>query len=330
MGTRRLGVIARADDGGLGNQTRELVEHLQPEISLVVLMGESARGSEQPSRFHGHEVVFNHGPKLFDEVMADVLARCDVLYTIEGPYHLDLFEWCDRAGTELVIHANPELYRNWPCHRLLIPTSWREDRLPATAELLPFPINTERVRPAGRSEIPSLVHLTGPAMLDRQGTSLVLDALPFVQHECHLWIRREEPAAGPERYGSVTVEWVPPAVDYWDALPPGCWALLQPRRYGGLSLCIQEAAARGMFTISLDRDPEASFYRDLTRRAVLTDEQPYPMAGGQIGVAETDPRILAAAIDQFIDQPGDPAEPLAWAEAHSWHALKARYEEELR
>lgn len=329
MPGRRLGVIARADDGGLGNQTREFVEHLDPEICLVVLMGEQARGGEQPARFAGREVVFNHGPKLFDDVMADVLARCDVLYTIEGPYHLDLFEWCDRAGTELVIHANPELYRQWPCHRLFIPTTWRVDRMPAAAQLLPFPVCLDRLAPSQRSETPSLVHLTGPAMLDRQGTELVLASLPFVQHEMRLFIRGEQ-RSGTEGVCNVIVEWLPPALEYWQALPEGCWALLQPRRYGGLSLCIQEAAARGMFTISLDRDPEASFYDGLTRRVVLTDEQPYHMAGGEIGVADTDPRVLAAVIDQFIECPGDPSDPIRWAEAHSWDALKALYEAALR
>lgn len=326
---RRLGVIARADDGGLGNQTRDLVEHLDPDVCLVVLLGDEARGVEQPARFAGRRVVFNHGPKLFDEVLAAVLAECDVLYTIEGPYHLELFERCDAAGVELIIHANPELYRHWPCHRLIVPTTWRLDQLPATARLVPFPVDINRLRPSARAEMPTFVHLTGPAMLDRQGTALVLDALPWVQRPCEFVIRRNEPEHV-EQIGNVTVRWLTPAAEHWNAIPDGCWALVQPRRYGGLSLCIQEAAARGLFTISLDRDPESSYYQDLTFRCLLTDEQPYPMAGGQIGVADTDPRILAATIDRFIDlaAAGELGWdlPRVWAEAHSWEALKSTYE----
>lgn len=328
--TRRLGIIARADDGGLGNQTRELVAHLDPEVVLVVLMGEQARGRDDLERFAGRNIVENPGPRLFDEAIEATLSQCDVLLTVEGPYHPQLWERCVWADVELVIQGNPELYRDWPCDRLLLPTPWRHDRLPGS-EVLPMPVNCELLQPWARwDSVPTFVHLTGPAMLDRQGTQLVLDALPHVRNECFLWVRRDEPGLAQDRIGNVSVGWLPPADDYWQAIMPGAWALLQPRRYGGLSLCIQEAAAHGMPTLALDRDPESSFYAPVTLRAPVVCEDSYPMAGGHIGVADALPAQLAQLIDEFIEGMLPPLQPRAWALQHSWETLLPAYEEALR
>lgn len=336
---RRLGVIARADDGGLGNQTRELIEHLGPEVVLCVVMGGNARGAERVQRvresigrrFPEALLLENAGPKLWDDTISAALNNCDVLYTIEGPYHPELFQRCEAAGVELVIHANPELYREYPCHRLLIPTPWRTDRMPGSAELLPFPVNAQRLQPSPPAAEPTYVHLTGPAMLDRQGTELLLASLRLIEYECRVLIRRADAAYTEERVGAASVVWLPPADNYWEAIPDGCWALIQPRRYGGLSLCIQEAAARGLPTISLDRDPESSFYSELTIRVPLIEEQPHSMAGGHIGVADAAPSSLAEALDRLsFDGPMPAAGPRAWAEAHSWEALLPSYEQALR
>lgn len=339
---KRLGIITRADDGGLGTQTRDLVRHLGPDVVLVVLLGDAARGREWALRIENprgplNEVrPVNPGPRLFDESIDAALRFCDVLYTVEGPYHgdgVELFRRCETAGVELVIHANPELYKQFPCHRLLVPTTWRLDQMPASAEVLPHPVDLERLWPMKRSPVPTFTHLTGPAMLDRQGTTLVLDALRYVEHECVLHVRHDGPACV-EQHGNVTVRFMERSAEYHDALVAGSWALIQPRRYGGLSLCIQEAAARGMFTICLDREPESTFYEEVTFRCALTEEQPYPMAGGQVGVADTDPRRVAAAIDEFIghvESTGiDWSRPRRWAIRHSWDALLPRYQETLR
>lgn len=168
-------------------------------------------------------------------------------------------------------------------------------------------------------------------MLDRQGTQLVMSALPYVAHECDVLIRHDGHWVANE-VGNVRVQWLPRVHDYWEVMPPGGWALLQPRRYGGLSLCIQEAAARGMPTISLDREPESTFYADLTVRCPVTEEQPYPMAGGEVGVADADPRELARVIDEFIESSMDGGSilPSIWAENHSWKAFLPLYEAVLR
>lgn len=339
MTRRRLGIIVRADDGGLGNQTRDVVEHLGPDVILIMLLGENARGVEAWERVKNDRGpitasrALNQGPRLYDENIDFVLERCDVLYTVEGPYHgdgVELFHRCNDAGVELVIHANPELYKGFPCHRLLVPTTWRLDQMPSSAEVLPHPIDLQKLTPTiVRGDVPTFVHLTGPAMLDRQGTQLVFAALPYVRHECDLMVRHDGPWAE-DVVGNVRVQWLPRAPDYWGVMPPNVWALIQPRRYGGLSLCIQEAAARGIPTIALDREPESTFYADITFRCPVFEEQPYPMAGGEVGVADADPRLLAAAIDEFIDTPEN-VEPVAlWAVDHAWPNLIDRYEEVLR
>lgn len=322
-------MIARADDGGLGNQTREIVRHLQPDLCIVPLLAGGCRGVERLDRFMDSPTIFNQGPRLHPSVLKAALPQIDVLYTIEGPYEPDLFGWCEHFDVELVIHANPELYKNWECHRLLVPTSWRVDQLERNATVLPFPVDVDRLPPSPWADTPRFVHLMGPAMLDRQGTNIVTDALQFVREDCELIIRHDDQERD-DQIGNVTVRWRARTAEYWDSYPEGCWALIQPRRYGGLSLPVQEAAARSMFTISIDRDPESSFYADVTRRVVPFEEMPYPMAGGMIAVADADPHLIAAAIDAFIDDPGDPTVPVEWANAHSWQVLQPDYEACLR
>lgn len=322
----RLGVIARADDGGLGQQTREVCDRLDAAVALVVLLGANARGVENLGRFDGRAKHVNPGPRLEDWTIDATLAACDVLYTIEAPYAPDLYERCCAADVRLVIHANPELWRGWDCHRLIVPTDWR---MMADSELLPFPVDVRRLRPSKRLDRPTFCHVTGPAMLDRQGTRLLEEALPHVRQECDVIIRCD---GGPDCFGvgNVVVYHQPRTRHYWQVIPDGCWALLQPRRYGGLSLPVQEAAARGLPTLCLDREPENAFYGPITARCPILEEQPYPMAGGQIPVAEADPRALAQLIDDFIAGEVGPVEdPRRWANAHSWDALLPAYREVL-
>ena len=323
---RRLGVIARADDGGLGQQTREVCDRLDADVALVVLLGADARGVENFGRFEGRASFVNSGPRLEDDVLATVLDKVDVLYTIEGPYAPDLFERCCAADVELVIHANPELWRGWDAHRVFTPTDW----LPvADATVLPFPVDTDRLRPSPRAEKPTFVHVAGPAMLDRQGTQLLEGALAYVRNKCDVIMRVD---GGGDRIGigEALVSYVPRTRHYWQVIPDGCWALIQPRRYGGLSLPVQEAAARGLPTICLDRRPENSFYAPITVCCPALEPMTYPMAGGQIDVADCDPRALAETIDRFIEEGHDGGDPRSWAEAHSWDALLPSYESVLR
>jgi hypothetical protein len=323
----RLGVIARADDGGLGQQTREVVERLDADVALVVLLGTNARGVENLRRFDGRAMHVNPGPRLEDWTIDATLGMCDVLYTIEGPYAPDLFERCCAADVRLVIHANPELWRGWDAHRVYVPTDWR---IVQDAEVLPLPVDTSRLLPSKRAEKPTFAHVTGPAMLDRQGTQLLEAALPYVQTPCDLMIRGD---GRQECYGvgNVTVFNLPRTRHYWQVIPDGCWALIQPRRYGGLSLPVQEAAARGLPTLCLDRSPEDGFYGPITVRCAAEAAYPYPMAGGQIDVWECDPRALARLIDDFVaGDVGPAASPRQWAREHSWEALMSCYREALR
>lgn len=321
----RLGVIARCDQGGLASQTVEFATHMNVDLALVIRMGDGSRGVEDMCRF-GCETVVNEGPRLHEDVLREVMTKVDVLYTIEGPYAPDLFDWCEHYDVKLVMHANPELWRGWMCHELIVPTTWKADEL--GAKVLPFPVCTDRLHPSPRKETPTFVHVLGPAMADRQGTQLLEAALGQIEHECTFLMRCDDPGE-PQRHGVVTVWWLPRTHHYWDSIPDGCWALVQPRRYGGLSLPIQEAAARGLTTISLDRDPESTFYRDVTVRVEAVDAVQYPMAGGYIDVWECNPWKLARTVDQYIED-GSWTQPRHWALDHSWAALKPRYDELLR
>ena len=126
----RLGMIARCDDGGLGTMTWEFWRRMRPDYTILVMMGERARGEDHPERYEGGGVVWhNHGPELDRRLASRLLRHADVVYTAETAYADDFWHRANLAGTPTVLHAMPELYdlRNDPQHRpsfVWAPTEW--------------------------------------------------------------------------------------------------------------------------------------------------------------------------------------------------------------
>jgi glycosyltransferase involved in cell wall biosynthesis len=105
---------------------------------------------------------------------------------------------------------------------------------------------------------------------------------------------------------------------------------VMPRRYGGLSLPMQEAASLGMGVITTDLEPQNRWFPpDSLVPASLYAQFRTPV--GRIDIHACDPRDLAAKMDEFSRDPG----LMAWcsrasevyAQSISWETLKPQYEE---
>lgn len=362
--TRRVGLVARADDGGLGTMTREFHRHLRPEATLVVDLGGQGRGAVHPEWYPGS---FEDDPLEQRETVrwtegwptdADVLwllDRCDVVYSAEVLYHhrfLDLAsggldpdrEDLNGRRVPVFLHAMPELWDvDVSRAETLLPTSWLMDR-PRFADAchLPVPVALDRFEDILETRLarahapnpgpPRLLHVAGPAMLDRNGTALVAAALRHVRTDCVLTIvgaAAGQRAGAPGRVGNVEVRFVDSAApDYWSNYE-GHDLLVQPRRYGGLSLVHQEAAAAGLGLVMLDRAPDREFPG--VHVPTLPDPPVERMKGGTFPVEACDPVELAALIDhacQYRAVLGDDA--LEWADELAWSVWRPRYEKLLR
>lgn len=303
----RVGLLARADCGGLAAQTFELWRHLRPARTVVMDLGPDGRGSVDLGLYEPNstqEVRVNRGKVLDDPAFGWLLDGIDVLVTVESDYwRPSLFDECTRAGVRTVLQTNPELHKDRydAADVILNPTGWEHDRLPDTATIFPAPVARDRLAWEVRRRARVFFHPWAPAMDDRNGTELVLAALPYIHEEITLIVRAPSDVRLPRHVGPVTVVHLDDTpAHYWDAWPEAD-VLLLPRRYGGLSLPMQEALSLGMPVVSLDVAPQHEWPGVFSVPAHLDHRA--RMAGGVFDVHGCDPRDLAGAVDELAISP---------------------------
>lgn len=274
-----------------------------------------------------------------DEALDWLIDQADVIFAVEGPppSHDDFADRCAAAGVEFVIHVNPELYRpsyRGATTRLTLPTSWHAERFP-DATLLPMPVDRERFPFTLRTKATTFLHVSAPAFHDRNGTALLLESLQHVESPITMLMHG---VAGmnrcEDRIGNVRVVYTPPCADHRDVYPLAADVLVLPRRYGGQSLTVNEAASLGLPCLTLDLPPLNN------RPGVATVPVPYQsgytvgMIGGNEHVWACQPGALAGAIDALVREPERVAALSlgadAWASEHSWGALLPTWREALR
>ncbi|MBV6448531.1 hypothetical protein [Nitrosomonas sp.] len=324
----RVGLIARGDNGGLGAQTWEFHRHVRPDVTLVVDLGDAGRGRCEPSRFcHGTVRVCGNPPSEHD--LGWLLGCCDVVWTAEGAYNERLWALAADAGVATVLHANPELWRPGPVAPsvTLTPTLWMADR--TGLPVLAVPVAADRfgdrryVRGGwGRFYFPA-----APAFHDRHGSKIVEEALPHIDRAATVYSR----GPGPETWEAGRVTWrnLPPCENYWHAIPADIDVMILPRRYGGLSLPVQEALAQGIPVVMTDVEPNGA-YTEL-RVPLLANPRMVRMKGGRFPVHDVDPAALARMLNSLNTAELKRASILAleWSEQHSWDRLLPCYIETL-
>lgn len=307
----RLGMIGRADDGGLGVMTQEIARHLRPDRVLVArLEGRSSnREGYDPERLRAdgssslREESWDGGT-FADSALRWLTDEVDAVYTAETTYDPRLAAVCSERGVRLYVHVMPELFgadvrrAQEQGASLLLPTSWERERVP-DARLLPVPVAGDRLPGRVRSTVRTLLHPSAPAMLDRNGTELVREAIGQVRQPCTLLVSGPEAPAERTRVGVVDVVPVGHRRDYWSVYE-NADALLLPRRYGGLSLPMQEAASLGMPVVTTNLAPQNEWAHFSTM--VVPDPTPRSatMKGGRFDVWSVDRYRLAATIDALL------------------------------
>lgn len=336
-GPLRIGLIARADNRGLGNQTWELYRHLKPTRTLVASLGRRTPYDEHVARYPDARVADVSREDLFSEDdMAWLLQGCDVLICSETPYDMRVWEWAREAGIPTVLQANPEFYPyaqdpGMPCPDVVLnPTTWRLDKMPGAVHL-PHPVDRARLPFRRRERALTFLHVVGHrAAADRQGTQLLMHALRHIRSRVRVVIRTQSPLPSypmRTRVPGQVVDVVHEDVeDYW-SLYDGADVLIAPRRFGGQSLPVNEAHSCGLPVIALERSPESTWPGLL--RVPSSVLRHINTKGGSIPVYQCNPRDLACAIDQLAEDPALvqrlSSEADARAQAMSWDVLGPKY-----
>jgi len=329
----RLGLIARADNRGLGQQTWAFQRQLNPVKTMVVDCQ-----SAQPLDLHLHRFPNAHIVRGLpsESDYAQFLDGLDAVYTAETGYG-DLWTPAQRMGVRTVLHANYEFLdpRDQPTV-WAAPSPWHLDRFPAGAQHLPVPIELDRFpiteKPLRASRF---LHVVGrPAIHDRNGTLDLLQALQHVTATITVTVTCQVPGY----VGSLihdhhirtpdNVTLIVDSVDrefYWTTYYHQD-ALILPRRFGGLCLPANEAIGAGIPVIMPDIDPNNTWLPAewLTESMMAGDFR----AKQHIFWYRTDPQVLAAKIDQLTD---NDFYVRACAKAHllrqqlSWETLTPQY-----
>lgn len=341
----RVGVIARGDDRGLGNQTWEVCRHLRPDKVLLVDMVDS-RFRFHPERFSEYATTVVRLDRITHDdgraLTTGFLAGLDVVYSAETFYDHELPGLAAEMGVATVLHANPEFFKGPEPTAYWLPTSWCLDRIrDATTRpvrVMPMPVPTDRWPSPGRSlrandEVLSIYHPGGhPAMGDRNGTRVFLAALRRVRQPVEATVITQAnrlPAAHARsnvRYRRI----LGGVADYWTA-PLGHHVAVIPRRYGGLCLPAHEAAGAGLGLVMTDCAPNHEW------PAVLCAATPGGTLSCSLGDLDTfdaDAARLAAIIDAIAADPSATRalqrQAIEWADAHAWHRLGPVWIEALR
>lgn len=338
----RLGIIARADNGGLGAQTFEQYRHLEPTKTMVVDISNLNGFPTHYRRYPDATIIKGFPtPQDFEEFIKDL----DVVLTTEIPYGYQLFDICRRAGVKTALQYNYEFLDylqtpNLPAPDLLLaPSVWHLEEVRHLAEKigsklvhLEVPVNRDVIPFRLRTEAKTFLHIAGhKTYKDRNGTEIVLEAMRYVKSDVKLIItaQGQDIVSDDPRVEIVHKDFE----NYWDI-----WneidadVLLLPRRYGGLSLQLNEAQASGMPVLMSNLEPQSTFLPD-------AELLPYHrletiLTRTEIESASVDPARLASQMDVLAQFPKIVAE-LSTDSNHraneiSWAKLAPTYITELR
>ena len=327
--TPRVGVIARCDDRGLGNQTWEVCRGLRPDKILVVRDPGSERQGFPPhrERFPGSPILrFNRDKERLDEnVCRDFLDGLDVVYSAETYYDWNFCEWATDMAVATVLHTNPEFYFHWAHPHVPKPavwwsaTAWRSDHMPADTHVVPMPVPIERWEKPDFSHKPrKVLHVGGlEAILDRNGTKLVAEA-DRISNNLEFVVTVQ----GADRSGVKAKK--KNVANYWDLYNDDCPIMVMPRRFGGLCLPAIEAIGAGKLVAMPDVSPNRMW--PILPLPCKLDRRTLDCQSGVVSLVSVDPKKIVDVTEDVFDT-GAVSElrrqSYEWATQNSWETMRS-------
>ena len=310
----RLGIIARCDNTGLGNQTRELVKMLNPSKILLVDSAFFNNNKQHPEWYKGYNVIKTlRGMPRVKEIRA-FLDDIDVAISCETFYSLDFVNIAKEKKVKTILQYNYELFGNmtnpeWPLPDILLsPSPWNmdiiNDRFGSKTKLihLPPPTDTslfDRIRENNLSKKHSrILHIGGKkAAKDRNGTETVIEMLKYSKADYELVITTQTPLDFNTKDSRLTLS--KGNVENREDLYNNFDAMVLPRRYAGLCLPMNEALISGLPVFMTDVSPNNQILPQewLVESNKIGDFRTKSM----VNIYEANPEKLANLIDSYIE-----------------------------
>lgn len=350
----KVGLIARADRTGLAVQTWAFWRNMNPDRTLVVDLSYCSGKHPDMALYPGAELwrtktypdTYSEPDEQLDAFLDDV----DVVFTCETPYNYWLFERAREKGVRTVLQFNYEFLEYLVAPKLprpdlfAAPSLWNWNKLVRTTGEdstihLPVPVDREILERSGalreRNQLRQVLHTVGnPAVADRNGTNILLEAIKHVKSPVQFRILAQRRFQKPDTYvrdSRVKFDYQGTR-DFWDQYKSEDDMYVMPRRFGGLCLPINESLALGMPVMMTKCPPNNLWLPDqmlVPGRPSLRIKTRAPLT-----TVDANPYRLAARIDEFHEHPQLMMEgsrwALGWAEKNSWDALRGEYEAALQ
>ena len=316
----RLGIIARSDNSGLGNQTRELVNMLNPTKIMLINSISFNKNKQHPEWYNGYDIQPVRGfPRNGD--ITSFLRGLDVVLTCETFNSNQFIDLARRVGVKTVLQYNYEYldHLNRSDFALpdvfLGPSLWNFDHMTelfgskTNVTYLPPPTDHtlfDKVRENNLSKNHNrILHIGGKAASeDRNGTKSVIDMLKYAEEDFKVVVRTQTPL-------DIKCDDPRLVIDNTDSesredMYDGFDAMILPRRYAGLCLPMNEALMSGLPVFMTDISPN---------NKILPQE--WLVKSNKIGILKTravldvhsaDSKSLARMVDDYMKQKSKIAE----------------------
>ena len=338
----KVGMLARAEDRGLGMLTWAVYRNLAPDVCIVIDPGALSRGFPQHFERYPDGIISTWDGHRLQREAVEALAECDVVYSAETFYDWSLVPWLHEQGIATVLHAMPEFWKHNVDPTIPMPTvvwnptPWRHETLPEDRRyVVPIPVGLQRAaKMPGFHDGPlRVIHVAGHrALADRNGTISLLASLRGLHREVDVHILTQESRLPkisdvPE---NVTLRYTLNGLEDARRLYDDADVLVMPRRFGGLSLPVQEALAAGLAVVMPECSPNQWWP---TLRYPVEPGPDVEMPCGIVRIFNTGGPKLSTAIDRLaVDRDlltAAQRRGREWAAEHSWPLLRGSWREHL-
>jgi len=308
----RLGIIARSDNTGLGNQTRELVNMLNPDKILLINSSFFNQNRQHPEWYAGYDCITTDRGFPRQGEIKGFLRNLDVVISCETFYSQQFIDMARLAGIKTILQYNYEFLGNlqhpdWSLPDVLLaPSTWHIDDISRLygdrCEVIHLPPPTDAelfkdVRNINAQDHKRILHVAGKAAVkDRNGTETVIKMLEYSREDYKLVIKTQTPLEIKSTDERIIIE--TDNVANKQDLYSGYDAMVLPRRYAGLCLPMNEALMSGLPVFMPRVSPNTTVLPDeWTLEAELIDKF---KAKATVNVWSVRPKSLAELIDNYI------------------------------
>ena len=251
----RLGIIARSDNTGLGNQTRELVNMLNPDKILLIDSTPFNKNKQHPEWYEKYNCIKSFGFPSIQQIKA-FLEDVDIVFSCETFYDQNFIRLANKRKVKTILQYNYELFGhlsnpNLPLPTVLLsPSVWQIDHIKkifggqTKVIHLPPPTNEQLFNKVKENNLSKshnrILHIAGKkASKDRNGTETVIDMLKYSKGDYELVITSQSEIESNIKDSRLIIEIGNP--DNREDMYDGFDAMVLPRRYAGLCLPMNEA-----------------------------------------------------------------------------------------